>query len=95
MRFQSVIPPVMKGKRRGTKVQPTGSNKTTFGTEEANVKVIIRVRPFIGREKKLSSNNCIDLHKAENALSITPDGAKADKLRKFTYDQVFGESDDQ
>ena len=83
------------GKKRDKRnnVGPTGCS---FGTEESNVKVIIRVRPFIGRETRLKAKNCLDLHPGDNAITLNHSAVDSKtKPRKFTFDQVFGPKEDQ
>ena len=65
--------------------------KLAFGTEESNVKVVIRVRPFIGREIKLKDKKCVKINDADNSIFIN-DGERA---KQFTYDAIFDEKSTQ
>ena len=62
-----------------------------FGAEESNVKVIIRVRPFIKREKKLKDTKCVEINNDDNSIIIQ----SGDKKKQFTYDEIFDEKSDQ
>eukprot|EP01083_Nonionella_stella_P173136 596324_1 len=62
-----------------------------FGTEQSNVRVIIRVRPFISREKKLNDTKCISINDANNSIIIQNN----DKKKEYTYDKILDQSSSQ
>lgn len=53
-----------------------------------NVRVAVRVRPFVGKEKLEAQSSCLRVHETEAQVIIGKD-------RAFTFDFVFGEESTQ
>ena len=75
----------------------TDKNKLVdFGTEECNVRVIVRVRPFIEREiRNGAASKCIRMNEADHSISIGIMERKLKEMslshKQFTFDKIFNE----
>lgn len=56
-----------------------------------SVKVVVRCRPFVDKENKMSCKKIVDIEKSITQISITkPDDS--DVTKSFRFDEVFDEN---